>query len=235
VLVKMLQGAKEDAELRVVEGALQAVAPRARDQMGAAVVPTLDGAGAEVATALFRVLGRAGGAEAAKVLSRFTDNPDARIRDEAVRTLANWADEAGVAEAAEGLLKIAKATQDARHQAMALRSYIGMARSQPMRRNAEQQLKVYGEALKIAKRPEEKRDCLGGLGELQDAKAVGLAASCLQDKDVAEEAAAAVVRIAGRLKDKADADVQAALAQVAELSKNEGTRNEARKLLIKKP
>ncbi len=235
ILVKMLKEAKEGEERGAAEQALIAIGLRARDQTAGPLAAALDGASPEAAGAMLRVLGRIGGSAAAKALAAAADSPDAKVKDEAVRALANWTEPNGMVQAADGLLKIASTTTDLRHHALALRNYVALARSETWRREPPRQLKMYGEALKIAKRAEEKRAVLGGLTEVREPQAIALAASCLKDAEIAEEAAAAVVQIADRVKNKADEAVQAALRGVVEISKNQNTLKQARKLLIKKP
>ena len=117
---------------------------------------------------------------------------------------------------------------------MALRQYASLARRR-WRRDPPKQVQACGEALKIARRPEDKRYVLGVLGDIHHVASLKLAASCLQDKGLIEEAAAAVVRIAARLGHKADPDIQAALRQVVDVSKNKRTVAEAKRFLVKKP
>ena len=234
VLVKMLRRTKDADERKTIEQALLAIGPRARDQVAKTVIAALEGASPEAAAAMFRILGRVGGAEAAKALTTYGSSPDPQYRDEAIRRLSAWSESRGLREAADGLLAIAKAADDPKRQVMALRSYINLARSRHWRRNIAQQLEIYSQALQIATRPEEKRAVLGGLGGIQNIGALKIAATCLGDKTVAEEAAAAVVRIVGRLKNKTHEDIQAALAKVVDVSKNKRTVKEAQRFLIKR-
>lgn len=237
VLVKMLKGAKEADERQAAEQALAGIGLRARDAVANQLAAALPGADADTAGAICRVLGRVGGSAAAKALTAATDSADEKTKDEAIRALANWTSSDGIVQAADGLLKVAQTSQDLRQHALALRNYITLARSETWRRDADRQVRMYGEALKIAKRADEKRAALGGLSEIREPKpeAAKLAASCLKDAEIAEEAAAAIVQIAKTAKNKTDEDVQAALQGVVEISKNQNTIKEAKKLLIKKP
>ncbi len=235
VLIKMLKETKDGDERAAARSALAGIGIRAREAVARQLVAALDGADPEAAGALLGIMGRIGGSAAARALSAAAESHDAKVKDEAVRALANWTSTDGIAQAADGLLKIAQTSQDARHQALALRKYIALARSEPWRNNAEQQLKMYGAAIKMARRAEEKRDVLGGLSEMRETRAIELAASCLNDNEIAEEAAAAVVAIAKRARDRAVPAVQAALQGVVETSKNQATLKEAQRLLLPKP
>lgn len=234
-LVKILKGAREGEERGAAEQALIAIGLRARDQVANQLVAELKEAPPDAAGVMLRVLARLGGTPAAKAIAQAADSPDPKVKDEAVRALGNWASPDGIVVAADGLLKVAQTAADLRHHVLALRNYIALARSESLRRDPERQLKMFGEALAIAKRADEKRAALAGLGELREPRAVKLATSCLGDPDVAEEAAAAAVRIASQVKNKADRDVQAALKAVLDAAKNPATLKEAQKLLSKKP
>ena len=203
--------------------------------MARALAPELQGASPEAAAALCRVLGKACGATAARALAAFAKGAQGKPQEEAIRALGAWSEGGGLTEAADGLLEVTQGLKDPRLQILALRGYINLARSRHWRRRNRERLKVYTEALKLATRAEEKRSVLGGLGGIQDKQAVALAASCLGDKAVAEEAATAVVQIAKRLKNKTDPVVQGALAKVVELTKNPRTQKEAARLLVRKP
>ena len=182
---------------------------------------------------MFRVLTRSGGPSAAKALTTCAAGDDQGIADAAVRALAGWSEKSGLSQAADGLLKIAKTAKDAKPRAIALRAYVNLARSRHWGRNTAQQLKICGEALKVAKAADQKRSVLGVLGGIYQAGAVTLAAKCLDDQAVAEEAAAAVVRIVNRLKNKNNRGVQTALKRVVEVSKNKRTLSQAKRFLRK--
>ncbi len=233
VIIKMLKTTEDGSERKAAEAALLAIGLRSRDQTAKLILPAIENANADAAAAMCRVLGRVGGKEAAETLTACAKSTDPTIKDEAIRALTKWSEGRGMDEAAAGLLGIAKTAKDAKRQVMALRGYINLARSRHWRRNDEKKVAIYAEALAIAKRPDEKRAVLGGLTDVRNKDALVLAATCLDDADVAEEAASAVVRIAGRLANKTDDAVQTALQKVMKVAKNKGTLNEARKHLIK--
>jgi len=233
VLAKMLKAAKDRSERQAAEQALLAIGSRARDQVAGAVIPAIEGADAEAAAAMFRVLARGGGDAAAKALTTCTSSADRKIADEALRALAGWSEGEGIIQAADGLLKIASTATDPKQQAIALRGYVNLARSRHWGKDTGQRLKICGEALKAAKGADQKRSVLGVLSGIYDAKAVQLSASCLGDPGVAEEAAAAVVRVVNRLRNKNHRDVQAALRRVVQVSKNKQTVRQAKRFLRK--
>ena len=233
-LAAVVKAPRGGGESETAQNALIAIGGREREQVAEAIVPELKDAKPEAAVKLFGVLGRVGGAAAAKTLTAYADNPSAEVRDAAIRVLSRWSQAQGLPEAAEGLLKIAKDAKDVKHHAMALRNYINLAGSGHWRRDVGRQLKIYREAIKIARRPEEKRAVLGALGNINHTESLTIAASCLEDKDLVEEAAAAVVKIVQQVRNKAHPDVQAALQKVVTLAANEQTVKQAERYLIRK-
>ena len=234
VVIAILKSPADKSEAGAAEKALGAIGQRDRGRTADAMIKEMDGASTDAAVVLCRLLGRSGHGPAAKALVAATGNADPKVREEALRALSRWSERGGLDEACNGLLQVAKTATDAKQQVLALRGYIGLARSNHLRRDTKRQLAIYAAALPLAKRPDEKRAIVGGLTNIHSVESLALAATCLDDKEIAEEAAAAVVNITKRLKNKTDAAVQKALAKVVEVSKNKGTVNEARKHLIKK-
>ena len=87
--------------------------------------------------------------------------------------------------------------------------------------------------LAVARRPDQKREALGGLAEVRDLVALQTVESCLDDPAVKKEAASAAVRIGREICDKNPAAVKAAMQKVLDLSENEGVRGDAREALAR--
>jgi HEAT repeat protein len=234
-VLRAVKEARSPEERDAAEGALIAIGQQAPDKAAAAVVAALPAAQGDQAGALLRVLVRLGGAEAANAVVAGADSSDPKTRDDAVDALATWSSPRGLTEAGEGLLKIAEGSREARHQVLALRAYVRLSRSREWNRPLPELLKAYERLLKAARRADEKRVVLGALAGMGDAQAVRLAAASLDDKEVGEEAAAAVVAAAARVRNKADGDVQAAVRRVLKTSRKDDTLAAARKLVIEKP
>jgi hypothetical protein len=118
---------------------------------------------------------------------------------------------------------------------LALRGAIRLASAKGT--SNEDKMKILPEAMRLAVRPEEKREVLGGLATVQTLAAFQAAAPCLDDDAVSQEAAAAVVQIADKIaKQNADA-VRDALTKAARIAKDERVRAAAERILgqIKKP
>ncbi|MGB3194664.1 MAG: HEAT repeat domain-containing protein [Phycisphaerae bacterium] len=225
-LVSSVKSAKDDAERKAAEEALLAVCGRGREKCAAPVIAGLSGADAASRMALLRALGRAGGPQALQAVQDATKDADASVQDEAVRVLAGWSD----ASAVPVLLALAKSAAKESHQILALRGYVRLAGEQP---TDDAKLKMLTEAMKLAKRPEDKKLVLGALSNVQTVESLRLVVPCLGDAALAEEASAAAVKIAGKVADSAKDLTRDAMQKVLQQSKNDNVRKEAEMILKK--
>ena len=233
LLIEMLQGAKDSGLRGAVERALVAMAPRMAGAMANLAISALKGADADVAVSLLRVLGRAGGKKAAGAIRSYTGDANGKIRGAAVRALAEWQSRDGMEQAADALLAVAKTAEDPKHHVMALKKYLSLAGPRDFRRSGKQKLAMCAEAIKIAKRVDEKRQALGVVGSVESLDGLKFAASYLGAEGLTEEAAATVVRIARsrRLRNLRAPEITSALEKVIAVSKSKRTVAEAKKRL----
>ena len=226
-LVGLVAKAKADDERQAAEKALGSLCTRATNK-GACVDAILAGvkaADTPAKCALIRALGRAGGAKALAAVRGFVADAAAEIQDAAVRSLADWPD----AGAAADLLAVAKGEGKQTHQVLALRGYVrlaGLPDVQPA-----QKLRMYQDAMAAAKRPDEKKTVLGGLGELKTPEALKMTEPCLSDDALKEEASAAAVKIAKGLGAAGKETTIAVMQKVVEVTKNANVRKEAEGIL----
>ena len=226
-LIGLLTKAQTDADRAAVEKAL-AAATRGISDTGGRVEPliaALAGADVPVRSALLSVLGQAGGSRAYAPLQAALQDPNAEIRDIAVRSLSKWTNP----EAVPTLLGLAKSAPNQTHRVLALQGYLRLIGDQEMA--PAEKLRVYREALELAQRPEDKRLVLAGVGNIGSLEALQTVAPFLTDDAIREEAAAAVVSIARRLTGASAGQVRLHLQQVREVSKNEPVRKQAQELL----
>lgn len=218
-------------EKPAVEKALGAVCGRAANKDAAAdlVAKAMSGADAATQAAMLRSLARLGGGKALATVRAAVKDPDADVQDAAIRTLANWPD----GEAAPDLLDLARSAAKPAHQVLALRGYVRLAGVPPARPVGEK-LKMLGEAMAAARRPDDKQMVLGAVGEVKSAKALALVVPLLADEGLRETAAATAVKIARNLSGGANAEVKAAMEKVLAASKTDATRKGAEEIL-KKP
>jgi len=227
-MVALLAKAKPE-EKPAVEKALGAVCSRAASKDAAADIVTkaMSGADAAARAAMIRVLGRVGGAKALAAVRAAVKESAADIQDAAIRTLAGWPDGA----AAPDLLELAKTAARPAHQVLALRGYVRLA-GVPPERPVGEKLKMLGEAMAAARRPDDKQMVLGAVGDVKSAKALALVLPLMADEGLKEAAAAAAVKIAKNVGG-AGAEIKAAMEKALAASKNDGTRKAAEEILKK--
>ena len=194
-LLDLLMKAKTGQEADAAEQGVIAVCAKASDVEAPAgtIAARLTSATPEQKSALLRVLGSVGGANALKSVRAAVGDPDAEVRASAIRALGEWK----TADAAPDLLALAKSTTNPTERALCLRSYLGLASNPDMA--AGQRLTMCREAAALAQKPGEKKMLLSALGKIQNAQSVTLIAPYLDDADTKEEASAAVVAIAERM------------------------------------
>jgi HEAT repeat protein len=231
-LVAVLKDTKDGGELGAAEAALKAACARdQRDRCADLVSAALPGAAPANAAAMIRVLGAAGTRKAMDTVLATTKDGSPELKEAAVRSLADWRNK----DAAAPLLEVVRNTDNATMKVLALRGAIRLASAKGT--SNEDKMKILPEAMRLAVRPEEKREVLGGLATVQTLAAFQAAAPCLDDDAVSQEAAAAVVQIADKIaKQNADA-VRDALTKAARIAKDERVRAAAERILgqIKKP
>jgi HEAT repeat protein len=162
-LVKLLKAAKDDQEQWQAEQALLAVCGHGREACVEAIVAGMTDAGPSAHAALLRVLSRSRGGKALAAIVAATKDPQPEVSKEALRLLANWPD----ASAVPPLRAIARQAESLRENVVAVQGLIRVA--SPLKdKPADVDLLV--EAMKLARRPEEKRMALGVLQNLAQAK-----------------------------------------------------------------
>jgi HEAT repeat protein len=226
-LLAVLTKAQATEDQQGSERALLAICSRAanKDACLRPVLAAVGGAKMPARGTLLRALGRLGGPGAIGPVRAALNDPDAAVKDAAVRALADWPD----ATAAADLLALAKKEANQTLQVIALRGYLRLA-GLPDRPAAEK-VKMCHEALAVAKRPDEQKLILGVLGDVNTAEAFLMTVPMLQEAPVREEAAQASTKIAKALGNKLPPQTQAAMETVLSFTKNKNTRKDAEEVL----
>ncbi|MBL7140230.1 MAG: HEAT repeat domain-containing protein [Planctomycetes bacterium] len=194
-LVRLLVSAAADEERRALVDAVARTAGRAGGDAGAApIAEALEKASPQAKVALLAVLQQTGGAKALEAVKGQLASDNADVAKAAVRALADWPDPAPM----DTLKDIAKSDTSASNRVLALRGFVRMA-SMPGKRPAAESVRMLGEALAMAERPEEKRMVLGALPALARPEALALAEACRGDAALAAEADKAASRIRAAL------------------------------------
>jgi HEAT repeat protein len=224
LLVKTEDGAaRSDAA-----NALVSIAGREADveKRSEPILKALESAGGPARLALLGVVGRLGGQKSLEAVRAAVKDNDEKVRDAAIRTLADWPD----AAAAPDLLGIAKSAASETHQVLAIRGYVRVVRLQSGRPAAET-ARMLAAALAAAKRPDEKKQALGGLAEARHIGALEAVVPCLDDAALKEEATHAAVRIGREIVNDNPEAVKAAMQKVLEISKNADVQRQAKETL----
>jgi len=190
------------------------------------IIEAVGSCGGPAKLALLGVLGRVGGSNSLECLRAAVRDQDPQVRDAAIRALAEWPD----VTAADDLLALAKSAASETHQVLAIRGYLRVCRIRDQRPDAlRARMLIAG--LEAARRPEEKRQALGGLAEIRDLGALQAVVPCMNDEPLKEEASWAAVRIGRSLWNDQPQAVQAALQKALEVSKNDGLKRDAQETL----
>jgi len=223
-IVGLVKAAKDEEEQDRAEAALVAVVGRGGQAGADAVRAGIEGAAPRARVALLRALARAGGPKSLEAIVAATKDQEKTVRDEAVRLLASWPD----ASAAEPLLAIARQSETLRPHVLAVQGLVRLA-SPVTGRPAN--LDVLAEALKIAKRREEKRIVLGVLGSIPTAQSLALILPAMDDPELADEACLAGLLLAENPAGLDKPQRRAAAEKAAAKAKTASIRQRAEKLL----
>jgi HEAT repeat protein len=169
--------------------ALTSIAGRVRDGATDALLAGLREAQPEARAALLRVLPVIGG-RTLDVVRRGVQDSDEIVRDASVRALTNWRE----AEARPDLLGIIRTAENPSHRVLAFRGYVRLGRELDL--SAADRFAWFEDAAGLARTAEDKRLVIAALGEIPTVEALQLAAKYLDDAELANEAGAAIVKIA---------------------------------------
>jgi len=217
----VVQGAqaREAAENAVVDTASRVDDVEQRALPVLAVLDTTSGA---VKASLIRVLGRLATGNALPAIRAARASPEAEVADAAVRALADWP----ALEVLDDLLSIAQSDADEAHRVLALRGYVRLVRL-PSQRPQLDTCELLERALELARRAEEKKLVLAGLGEVRHARALELAEAQLGDETLRDEAGAAVLSIARALAAEQPELALAAIEKVRSLPVGDKVQQQA--------
>ena len=239
-LLRLLTRATEAADRRVLERAISSIGGR----WGAASVPHLApvarGEGGNVTPetriVALHALAACGGPEALANLRAALEDKDAAVQDEAVRTLSTWPNRFPEdASVADPLLTLAKSANKPAHRVLGVRGYIQYVQGD-RKPSAEQRLARVDAVMPLATRPEEKRLVIATLSAIGSGGALERLAALASDPPVADEAIAAIVRLAGRANSGIPAaQRRSALQTVVDKAKSQTVRDRAKEALKEIP
>ena len=213
-----------ELEKTVVAVARKIPEDKGQGQAVLAALPTAKDVDAKCS--LMSVLGKIGDPAALPVLREALGDKDDKVKDAAVRALSDWPTAAPAAD----LLKVAQTSENQVHKTLAIRGYVRLA-GLKSNRPAEETMKMYKDAMALAADASEKKMVLSGLGSTDSFEAMQMAAGYLEDKELKEEAEAAVVKIAETTMKGYSRETKETLQKVIDGTTNESVREQAQKLL----
>ncbi|MHC4983125.1 MAG: HEAT repeat domain-containing protein [Planctomycetota bacterium] len=198
-----------------------------REERVAPLISAMGESGNEAKCALLVALGKLGGPTALEAVRDAWSDGEIKVKDAALRAMANWPD----AATAEDLLKIAQGEtgETKLQQILALRGYIRAAGL--LGPDANRKLSMLKKAAALAKRPEEKKQLLGALGQLPSREALEAARAYLDDAALRPEAAAAVLKIGSKLCTTEPEIIKELCHRIKKMSISEGISKQADELL----
>jgi hypothetical protein len=231
-LVKLLEKSKDSSERSDIRKAVLAISGRCGVKCIPHLKPLTQSRDNELHMIGLRALAIVGGPEALAAVKSAIKNAESDVQDEAVRILSNWPyNWPEDSEAGQALLMLATSAKKMPHQVLGLRGYLQYLLGNKNLSN-EQKVARIKEMLSHIKRPEEKQQAIAVLGEAPSAGALELLTTLAKEQAVVEEAYSAIVRIAGRgIPGVSREQRREVLQTVAENSKNDGTKQRARKIL----
>ncbi len=226
-LVARLLAAKSPDEIKLLKEALQAACPRIsdRDTCVERLARLGRGMPVEARCTAIECIGQVGGAKALGIVSADARSADTEIQDAAMRALGMWPS----VEAAPVLLDLAKTLASDKLKSGALRGYIRLARQMDLL--PDRRLAMCEEALRTASRDDEKKLTLAVLIRIPSARALALAASCLDQPGSKEEAAKTAIAVAEKIVGSEPRAVAAAMQQVLRAGATSRQAAEAKSLL----
>jgi HEAT repeat protein len=194
-LLKITAKSKTDAECEPVVKALEAAcrASHDKDQATRSVLETLGSCQAAERRRLLPLLAELGTPAALEAAQAAAGDSDPEVAKEAVRVLSRWPN----ATPARRLLALARTSSNSTLQVLALRGCIEVVAQEP---DTAQRLAILQQAQAAAKRPDEKKQALGQIGQIPTPEALQLVLANLADADLADEAGLAAVTIAEKLQ-----------------------------------
>ncbi|GMV90469.1 MAG: hypothetical protein AMXMBFR82_02470 [Candidatus Hydrogenedentota bacterium] len=224
-VIEVLTSTSDADERSTAAEALNAIAGIHGDELLPVVLGAVEGAGPEARTVLVRNLGQIGSTKALEAVVAAVGNPDATVSNEAVRVLAGWRS----TEAAPHLLTLAKG-DDAGRADQAFRGYIRLAREEGDAAKKTEMLKT---AMEMASTQETKWQVLAAWGTLHTPESLEALKAHLDNPEVKNEAASAIITVATELgkQEGGRAAARDALGVVLTKIDDEAVRDRAQRAL----
>jgi len=228
-LVALFSKAK-DTDLDEASKGLIAVCKRDTDveRRSEPVLAAVGNSQGPVRLALYGVLGRIGGKKSLETLRAALKEKDEKAHDAAIRAICEWPD----ADVADDLLAIAKGQEAENHQVLALRGLVRVV-VMPGGAAAADKVKILEAAMAAAKRNDEKKLVLGGLGEdpVKCKAGLEIADRYVAEKGLSSEAGRAAQKIADKIWNSEPELCKNVMQKILDTSTDGGLKKDAKKIL----
>ena len=190
-LFELINGTADAAELAAVQDAVIASVGGSGDADAAAegILQQMSASAEDKRLLYYKVLGSIAGARSLKAVSEAYDSGNDATKKAALDALSSWGDSG----AAEELIKIARATQNADFLNEALNGYLRLVQAGDY--PAEQRLLLLRSAMDVAKTTEQKQQILKDAEQAKCFNAIVFAGKYLDDTALQQAAANAVMNI----------------------------------------
>ncbi|MEA3365053.1 MAG: HEAT repeat domain-containing protein, partial [Candidatus Hydrogenedentes bacterium] len=225
-LIDVIAKTTDESERATAAATLNAIAARKGDEILPIVLGAMNGAKDEVRLVLLQTAAGIGSAKALEAVLTAMNDPNADIAGEAVRMLSSW----DSLDAVPHLETLAQ-SEDLTHYVLGLRGFVRLAREQAQ---GGQKMKMLSKALEFARRPDEVKLVLGAWGTVKNARAFEVLPPYLDNPEVRNEAALAIIGVAGQIDKKNENQKAAAveaLNAVRAKCEDAGIRDNAQKAL----
>ena len=222
-IIDLLKSADSDSEREAIQQAVVTVCKRNedRDARVRTVMSSMSEAAPNDRASLLRVLGSLGGGKALAAVRIGLKDKDEKVRDAAVRALAEWPD----ASPAKDLMDLAKNSPNKVHRVLAFRGLIRKVGDDDNIDKPEK-IKLYQSAMKIAEDNDRKTLVLGALGKTPHSDALDVVEPYLIEKELQEAAIRAYLNIAKKIQDKYPEKAKAALLKIQPMTDSESIQKQ---------
>ena len=226
-LLGLLMRLKEQEDLNAADRAVIAIClrtdkPKAHNER---VINLLAQAEPAQKSALLRILGAIGGADALKAIRTEVGNPNAEVHAAVVNAFVGWK----TADATPDLLALAKSSPDSSQKIKALRGYISRVQDKDL--STDRKLEMAKAAAELVQRDEEKKLLIGVLAKVPASQALSMVTAHLGDPAVKEEACVAALAICEKIGKQKPDEVKDALRKAVQATENNDVANRAKKAI----
>ena len=228
-LVTLLTGVRNSTVRSEAERTVAAVAAKidGKWQRIAPIVAEYDkAADPMVKASLLTVLGRIGEDAAFLTLYMGLKDENPAVRMAAIKAVGSWPN----SKPADALFEIAGNASDTAQKVLALRGYVALVSLDAKTKPAET-IARFRKAMDLAGGLSEKRMVLAGIATVNEVAALDLAVEYMSDASLAQEAQAAVIRIASGIAEENPEKARASLEKVLAATNNDTLRGQAQTVI----